>query len=161
MPLLTASNSTCRPPIFIGAVQSSSTPSFSSFSYEQGPAGRNSGGFLCFSPMKKASLFHRLVLPPAVRALWAHRQAEKCFPARTCRAGKRMKLPFAAIGAKLCEALYRTSAPTTRIPIYDDFLHRYKGLYHNLIRFFPLFGHCELEEKGLSWSPYQILLTLF
>ena len=47
LPLLTASNSTCPPPILIGAYQSSSTPSFSSFSYEQGPAGSDSGGPLC------------------------------------------------------------------------------------------------------------------
>ena len=52
---------------------------------------------------KGQSLSRQWKLRPAARALWAHWQTEKCFAARTCRAGKQTELYFAAVAAKLYE----------------------------------------------------------
>ena len=65
---------------------------------------------------KKASLFrHRGLRPAASHELrtcgpqFPRLQAEQCFPARACRAGKRIRLYFATAVAKLYEVLIRLS----------------------------------------------------
>lgn len=66
---------------------------------------------------EKATPFHKRGLRPAARILRTHWQAEKCFPTRTCRAGKRILLSFAAAATKLYEVLSVQS-------VTMSFLHR-------------------------------------
>ncbi|MBR3751791.1 MAG: hypothetical protein IKK50_01510 [Ruminiclostridium sp.] len=91
--------------------------------YEQASFSPFCGGFLVYSAVhcaektkgrakalpfyasERASPFRRKRFRPAVRALWAHWQAEKSFLARTCRARKQIELDFATAVAKLYEVV--------------------------------------------------------